>query len=543
MKKFKRLISLLSVLILTLGLISGCGKTGKSEEQKNPWNPDNLVSAGVDDKYGACYQVFIYSFCDSDGDGIGDFNGLTSKLDYIKDLGFDSIWLLPFHQSPSYHKYDVMDYYSIDKKYGTMEDFDNFMAACKEKNIDVYMDYVINHSSSQHKWFKTAEAYIQSLGEGEEPDYNVCPEAEYYNFTKTNGTGFSKIANSKGWYYESQFVREMPDLNLSCEKLRKEIEENVKFWCDKGIKGFRLDAALHYVENDTDASVEVLKWFKDYVYSINPDNYIVAEVWSDSSTILDFYEAGIDSYFNFPFAGGEGAFPISVNRAGNGEGGLKLSNYVVNNYNDVKAAYADAVDAMFIANHDMGRAAGFLHHQSDTVKFGAGLEILSPGKTFVYYGDELGMAGSGIDENKRAPMLWSTDATAEGMTKGPSAMQPQNHRFPALDVQKDDPTSIYNYYKKALLVRNAYPSISRGVPAVMTEVTDQDGNLYATSRTTDSETTYVIFNINEVPTTVKVPKDTYSYKDIAATLSVGEEEATLNGEELTIPAYGCVVLK
>ena len=153
------------------------------------------------------------------------------------------------------------------------------------------------------------------------------------------------------------------------------------------------------------------------------------------------------------------------------------------------------------------------------------------------------MAGSGIDENKSAPMLWSTDATAEGMTKGPSAMQPQNHRFPALDVQKDDPTSIYNYYKKALLIRNAYPSISRGVPAVMTEVTDQDGNLYATSRTTDSETTYVIFNINEVPATVKVSKSTYSYKDIAATLSVGEEEATLNGEELTIPAYGCVVLK
>lgn len=98
-------------------------------------DPDNLVSANVDDKYGSCYQVFIYSFCDSDGDGIGDFNGLTSKLDYIKDLGFDSIWLLPFHKSPTYHKYDVIDYYSIDEEYGTMEDFDKFIAACKEKTL------------------------------------------------------------------------------------------------------------------------------------------------------------------------------------------------------------------------------------------------------------------------------------------------------------------------------------------------------------------------------------------------------------------------
>lgn len=544
MRKMKRMVSLLFALILTLGLITGCGgKSSGKEEQKNPWDPNNLVSAGVDDKYGACYQVFIYSFCDSNGDGIGDFNGLTSKLDYIKDLGFDSIWLLPFHESPSYHKYDVKDYYSIDKQYGTMEDFDNFMAACKEKNIDVYMDYVINHSSSQHEWFKKAAEYIRSLGEGEEIDYSVCPEAEYYNFSKKKDAGYGKLPGTKDWYYECQFVAEMPDLNLECKAVRKEIEDNVKFWCEKGIKGFRLDAALHYVEGDTKSSVEILKWFKDYVYSIDPENYIVAEVWSDASTILDFYEAGIDSYFNFPFAAGEGAFAVTVNRAGNGDGGAKLSKYVVSNYNDVKSRHENAIDAMFLANHDIGRAAGFLHHSADTIKYGAALSILSPGKAYVYYGDELGMAGSGIDENKRAPMLWSTDAKAEGMTKGPAAMQPQNHKFPALEVQKDDSSSIYNYYKKALLIRNAYPSIARGVPAVMEEVVNANGNLYATSRTTDTETTYVIINNNEAPTTVKVSKSTYKYSGIAADLNIGEEASVLDGEELTIPAYGCVVLK
>ena len=157
MKKFKRLISLLSVLILTLALISGCGKKEKNEEQKNPWNPDNLVSAGVDDKYGACYQVFIYSFCDSDGDGIGDFNGLTSKLDYIKDLGFDSIWLLPFHQSPTYHKYDVTNYMAIDKQFGTIDDFKKLADECKKRNICLIIDLVLNHTSTSHPWFVEAK--------------------------------------------------------------------------------------------------------------------------------------------------------------------------------------------------------------------------------------------------------------------------------------------------------------------------------------------------------------------------------------------------
>lgn len=121
------------IAALSVSILAGCGKKKEDNNSNVKLDPDNLVSANVDDKYGSCYQVFIYSFCDSDGDGIGDFNGLTSKLDYIKDLGFDSIWLLPFHKSPTYHKYDVIDYYSIDEEYGTMEDFDKFIAACKEK--------------------------------------------------------------------------------------------------------------------------------------------------------------------------------------------------------------------------------------------------------------------------------------------------------------------------------------------------------------------------------------------------------------------------
>ncbi len=548
MKKMKRLLSLLFAIILSLGIFTGCGNGGSGNDETTPDNtkPAELVAVDMDDKYGACYQVFLYSFCDSNGDGIGDINGLISKLDYIKDLGFDSIWLLPFHQSSTYHKYDVIDYYSIDKDYGTMEDFDNLMAACKEKGLDVYMDFVINHSSAKCTWFTEAKKYIQSLGENDEPDVNECKYVEYYNFYKADKrpSGCNRVPNTANWYYECVFWDQMPDLNLNSEAVRQEIEEIAKFWIDKGIRGFRLDAALHYFEGDIKGSTDALKWFCDYVYSVDPTLYIVAEVWSDMSTIEDFYESGIDSIFNFPNATGEGLFVKTVNRSGDGSSGASLAASIVKQYTNFKTINDKIIDGVFLANHDTGRAAGFLHYNKMNVKFGAALQLFTPGKAFVYYGDELGMTGSGDkDEDKRAPMYW-TDGDSEEMTDGPKGMNVQEHRFGAYDVQKDDPDSIYNYYKKALLIRNAFPSIARGIPAVMEDVAAENGNVYATSRTYNDETVYVLMNAdNAYPATVTVSKEKYGYSGIAATLNVGTEDAVLSGEQLTIPAFGCVILK
>jgi glycosidase len=548
MRKFKKLLSVMLVLALSFSLLTACGKSESNNDNPTTENttPGELTPVALDDKYGACYQVFLYSFCDSNGDGIGDINGLTSKLDYIKELGFDSIWLLPFHQSTTYHKYDVVDYYSIDKQYGTMEDFDNLIKACNEKGIDIYMDFVINHSSTQITWFKDARSYLQNLEEGKEPSAEECKYFEYYNFVQADKApnGFSKVPKTKNWYYECVFWDQMPDLNLDSAAVRKEIEDITKFWVDKGIKGFRLDAALHYYEGNIKKSTEALKWFCDYVYSLDPSLYIVAEVWSDATTIEAFYESGIDSLFNFPNATGSGTFVKSINRCGDGTVGAKLAETIVKQHTGLKTINDKIIDGVFLANHDTGRAAGYLYYNDMNVKLGAALELFTPGKAFVYYGDELGMTGSGPkDEDKRAPMYW-TSGTSSEMTKGPAGMEPKEHKFPAYDVQKDDPNSVYNYYKKALLIRNAFPSIARGTPAVMEEVTTQNGNLYATSRTIDGETVYVIFNIDNMnPATVTVSKATYPYSGIAATLNVGTEDATISGETLTIPAFGCVILK
>jgi glycosidase len=408
------------------------------------------------------------------------------------------------------------------------------------------MDFVINHSSTQHEWFKAAKDYVKNLEEGKEPSVEECKYFEYYNFVQADSrpSGYSKVSGTKNWYYECVFWDQMPDLNLDSEAVRKEIEDITKFWVDKGIKGFRLDAALHYYEGNTKKSTEALKWFCDYVYSLDPSLYIVAEVWADSMVIEKFYHSGIDSLFNFPYATGEGTFVKTINRSGDGMAGAKLAETIVKEHTGLKTISDKIIDGVFLANHDTGRAAGYLHYNDMNVKFGAALQLFTPGKAFVYYGDELGMTGSGPkDEDKRAPMYW-TSGTSSEMTKGPDGMEPKEHKFPAYDVQKDDPNSVYNYYKKALLIRNAFPSIARGTPAVMEEVTTQNGNLYATSRTIDGETVYVIFNIDNMnPATVTVSKATYPYSGIAATLNVGTEDATISGETLTIPAFGCVILK
>ena len=205
MKKIKKIWALLLIAALSVSILAGCGKKKEDNNSNVKLDPDNLVSANVDDKYGSCYQVFIYSFCDSDGDGIGDFNGLTSKLDYIKDLGFDSIWLLPFHKSPTYHKYDVIDYYSIDEEYGTMEDFDKFIAACKEKKSGAHLCGAV--SGSARYYFDHCGGGVDAVrkcGEHRRDLCCYCDECGAWNGTVPQGgkiVGFAEstvVASCKG---------------------------------------------------------------------------------------------------------------------------------------------------------------------------------------------------------------------------------------------------------------------------------------------------------------------------------------------------------
>lgn len=500
----------------------------------------------MEDNYRTYYEVFLYSFYDSDGDGIGDLKGLTEKLDYINDgdpathtdLGCNGIWLMPVMPSPTYHKYDVTDYYGIDSEYGTMEDFDAFMAACEERGIKVILDLVINHSSSQHPWFQEACAYLKELGDGE-PDLSVCPYVDYYHFSKEAQGGYSPVPGSDVWYYEARFWSEMPDLNLENENLRSEIGKIVDFWLAKGVGGFRLDAVKEYVSGAVDANVDILTWFVDMVKEKKQDAYLVGEVWTDLTIYSKYYESGIDSIFAFSFADSGGVIANAV------KGASEASSYGKSLENAEKVCREhnpDYIDAPFYTNHDMGRSAGYYSGENSPAqtKIAGALNLFMSGSAFVYYGEELGMKGAGKDENKRAPMYFTKDRNAEGMCRGPIDMDNVKMKYDSLEEQQTDPDSIYQYYKKAIYLRNLHPAIRKG------SVTDLEAysseTVTAFTKTCEEETLTIFCNLSPEEAVIEL-QDTEKDLTLTTGLYTGEAEASLQDATLTLPSYGIVLLE
>lgn len=557
----RKITSLLLASVMAMSMLAGCSD-GNNDNNENTTEKETSTNVAdmtpeeyfgvdgwaaqekvIDDNYRNYYQIFVYSFADSDGDGIGDFNGITSKLDYIKELGFNGIWLSPIHQSTTYHKYDVVDYYTIDKEYGTMDDFDNFMAECEKRGIKVILDLVFNHTSTKHEWFTKATKYLRSLEPGQEPDLDECPYVGYYNIVKSEDakTKFYKITYSD-YSYEGQFWDQMPDLELSNPAVRTEIEKVAKFWIDKGVGGFRLDAAKEFYTGSTDRNVEVLKWFTDYIKSVDKDLYLVAEVWDSYGTIKNYYESGITSIFDYAYGGSGGKIMVAVNTAGKGNGtsGSSLAKDMVDTQNGYLGANPDMINAPFLSNHDCGRIAGFSQRKIGKAKIAGALNVFMSGSSFTYYGEEIGMAGAGKDENLRAPMYWSDFAGAEGLCSGPPAMEEVKHSFGSLESQKKDKFSLYWYYRNAFHLKSVYPEIARGlVEAVEVE----DGDVCAIKKTYNGETIYLLFNLKAEATTVTLSKDKHSYTGLVGALEIDENKVTMEGETVKLPAYGVAVIK
>lgn len=509
-----------------------------------------LTPVDIDDDYRTTYEIFVYSFYDSDGDGIGDLNGVEEKLDYINDgdpttttdLGATQIWLMPIFQSTTYHKYDTTDYESIDTQYGTMDDFDSLLAACHERGIRVILDLAVNHTSVENEWFVEATDYLKSLGEDEEPDAAVCPYVDYYNFSREKQDGYEPLEGTD-WYYEARFWSGMPDLNLDSDAVRSEIADITQFWLDKGVDGFRLDAMTSYYTDDTTKSIEFTKWLNDTVKEQDPEAYLVGECWTDQSVYASYYESGIDSLFDFQFAGQEGTIAKTV------QGQTSAVNFA-NAMEDEEALYAsynsDYVNAPFYTNHDMARSAGYYANDDGSrTKLAGGLNLLMTGDAFVYYGEEIGMKGSGKDENKRAPMYWTEDASAEGMTQGPPDMDEVEMKFDPEDVQTSDPTSILSYYRNAILIRSAFPVIARGDTTTVDSLSGDD--ICAFTRTMEDgsyDPVLIVVNASDEEQTVDLSKDSdaSAYTSLSAVLTVSSDDIELDGTSLTLPAYGTAIL-
>lgn len=552
----KRLTRFLCLLLIA-ALLAGCSRQTKN----NTIAPDSsgaavdsahseeavLTQAALeqiralgespDDNYRTWYEIFVYSFCDSDGDGIGDLKGVTSKLDYLQELGINGIWLMPIHPSVSYHKYDVSDYFAIDPQYGTMEDFEELMAECQERDIHVILDLVLNHTGSDHPWFQEAYAYYAQLGD-REPDTEECPFADFYFFTREPQATYFYPVEDSGWYYEGKFWSGMPDLNLENPQLREEIFYIMHYWMSKGVSGFRLDAAREYYSGQDRRNGEVLSFLTETLRSIDSDAYMVAEVWDSFSTIASYYKSGIPSIFNFPFGDGSGKIPTVLRGFGQENVVSTYATALQKADTAYRKSNPDYIDAPFLSNHDTGRIYGFCSGDEDLIKLAGAMNLFMGGSAFVYYGEELGMPGSGNDPSKRAPLVWNESRDDGTTNPPPECVLPESYPFGSLELQRSSDSSIYNYYRQAIAIRQALPVISHGIPTC--EVPLNTGCVSAVRKTWNKQECIILMNIHYEPAEVSL--DDYADFSLAASLSTNGEPIVLDGSALTLPLCGTAVL-
>ncbi len=468
------------------------------------------------------YEVFVRSYQDSDGDGIGDLQGLISRLDYIADMGWDGLWLMPVMPSPSYHKYDVIDYYDIDSEYGTLDDMRMLISEAHERGIEIIIDMVINHTSTQHPWFRTACA---ALREGKESPYIA-----YYNFQQHAESAFINVQGTD-WYYEERFSGgAMPDLNLENEQVWEELRKIAAFWLnDMGVDGFRLDAVTSYHTNNTDKNVKALSRFKAICEELKEGSYLVGECWAGLSVIAEYYQSGIDSFFLFPASQAEGFIASSMRgRSGHAEKFAK-------SYQNVLEAIPEGILAPFLSNHDTGRTIGSVQGRSNILiaKFVEGVLNMMTGRVFTYYGEEIGMVGSGDDPNKRLAMYWSD----KDMTTQPPGVTQLEYAYPSWEKQAEDPSSLLNYCKTLYHVRKAFPMIADG----KNEFVYVDSELLLMRRILENESCLIAMNFSGKSAGSLVLNKSAA---IAADIETGTEQAELaeDGLTLSLPPYGIVIL-
>lgn len=502
----------------------------------------NYQFENVKNNSGANYEIFIRSFYDSNGDGIGDLNGVKEKLPYLSSLGVSNIWLMPFNPSPSYHGYDVIDYYSINEEYGTLDDMKGLIAEAKKYNIGIIMDLVLNHSSTQCKYFQdSCKAY-------KDGDTGEHSKANWYNWSSTSRSGYSRYQNN--CYYESEFSSSMPDFNLDNNDVREEMLNIVKYWIDLGISGFRLDAVLYYygVGSVNSSISSFLKWLNDEAKEYNPNIYFVGEAWSSFSSILPLYSTGIDSFFNFTSSmdgtTGNGQI-ISVSK-----GFTKPSYFAatIEEYEkEIKEKNSKAVNSYFLSNHDMDRSSKSL--SGDVAKLAASITYLLPGTPYIYYGEEISLKGKrntspddNSDVKRRLPMIWSkTDKKGECKFPEPNRKDLDNTiqvEDGAIDQLKEN-YSLTNHYKKVLNIRNKYSFIRDGVFESLIDENSND-KILAYKITNGNDKIAIVHNISGGDAEMVFEN---KFTKISDSINVSRKIPKLENDKLSLGGYSTVILQ
>lgn len=481
------------------------------------------------------YEIFVQSFADSDGDGIGDLNGVTQKLDYLHDLGVRGLWFMPISPSPSYHKYDVTDYTGIHPDYGTMEDFKNLLAEAHKRDIKVIIDFVINHTARDHAWF-------QNSMEG--------PHAKYRDFyvwanydsvasqiaKKTvshdsdNLTQWHEAAGNKQRYY-GFFWGGMPDLNYDNPAVKEEIFKAGRYWLEEiGVDGFRLDAARHIFPDDRPEDNHAF-WveFRKEMEEAKPDVFLLGEVWTEADVAAPYLK-GLHSLFNFDL----GYAITNAVQTGKADSLVEKHKQIMHYYQSVTPTY---IDATFLTNHDQNRIISELGGDKEKAKVAAAILLTLPGAPFLYYGEEIGMLGKKPDENIREPFLWQPKEQDSLRT---SWMKPEyvtEHTVTPLSVQMQDQNSIYNRYKQLIRQRNSSKALTDGTlePAQ----TKADG-VVSFTRTKDDEQVLVMHNITNQPKEVTLAPSDQVFKN---TRFSSHKDALVTATSIKLPAYSTLIME
>jgi alpha-amylase len=411
-------------------------------------------------KGAVCYEIFVRSFFDSDGDGIGDINGLTAKLDYINDgnpsttsdLGARCIWLMPVMASPSYHGYDATDYYRIQHEFGTNDDFKRMVAEAHKRGIRVLIDMVLNHASNEHPYFKDAALHTSS------------PYRHWWRWSPTApdikgpwGQPVWHKSPVRDEYYYGIFWHGMPDLNYENPAVREEAKKVATFWLrEMGVDGFRLDAIPYLVEDGsklsgTPATHQFLREYSAHLKTVAPNSFTVGEVWDSVGAMLPYYPDQLDSHFAFELSEAILKAVKTGSSAGLYDGYLRLQ----------RALPAERWSP-FLRNHDQTRTMTEFKGDAARARLAVKLLLTLPGLPFIYYGEELGMTGDKPDPRLRTPMHWKVGPAA-GFTTGVPWEPLQPDSLTAnVEVLERNPGSILHLHRSLIHLRSANSALGAG---------------------------------------------------------------------------------
>jgi alpha-amylase len=480
---------------------------------------------------GVYYEIFVRSFADSNGDGVGDLDGITAKLDYLKWLGVSGLWLTPIFPSPSYHGYDVTDYFTVNPQFGTLGDFHRLLREAHARGIEVLIDMVLNHTSNRNPWFEQA----------------LNPKSPYHPWYTWAGKGTDLSAASSlgspawhardGEYYLGAFSGEMPDLNYDDPAVRREMIKVGRFWLAQGVDGFRLDATTQiYIDFKSDvgsprAVTKNIAWWRQYhagLRATDPDVFLLGEVPAQTEAQAAPYYSALNSVFDFPLA------KVLITAAA-GERSPNLGAYVRKAWREFRRnARGPIVDSPFIGNHDRNRVIDQLGGNTQHMRMAAAMLLTLPGEPFVYYGEEIGMHGVKPDPRIREPMRWDRSPHAAGETSWEAA--PDNASL-ALSVaaERADPRSLLHFYRSLIHWRLELPALRDGNIAPYPA---DGGAISAYTRADRAQRLLVIHNLAGASRIVHLPDASFR-----AVVRRSRPGIRLVGRDLTLPGYSTAILQ